>query len=101
MEEIVNTGIYKSAHPLSASDKRFFTSLFAQDKGVVKVTVSEDEVIIEYNRYLLTGQQIAELLVRNGYTIMKKRKQGFIQRQIEYLAKSNRKNFGSGKPDCC
>lgn len=101
MEEIVNTGIYKSAHPLSDSEKRLFTSLFANDNGVVKVSVSDDEVMIEYNRYFLTGQQIAEILTRNGFIIMKKRRPGFIQRQIEHLAKSNYKNFGSGKPDCC
>jgi len=101
MEEIVNTGIYKSAHLLSANEKRLFTSLFVKDNGGVKVSVSDDEVIVDYNRYLLTGQQIAEILTRNGFIILKKRRPGFIKRQIEYLARSNDQTFGGRKPDCC
>lgn len=101
MEEIINTGIYKSAQPLSASEKKKFSSLFKNDRGVVKVTVSDEQIVVEYNRYLLTDQQIAELLARNGFIRMKNKRSGFIKRQIEYLAKSNYKTYGSRKPDCC
>jgi hypothetical protein len=101
MTEYINVGFYKSAQPLTAEDQNSFNSLFDNDKGTERVTVSREGISIEYNIYIYSKQQITELLINNGFIILKEKKLGFIRRQIQLLAKSNYKYYGSRKPDCC
>ncbi len=101
MSEYTNTGFYNSAKFLSAADQKRFNSLFDNDRGIETVTASREGIYIEYNIYNYTEQLMAELLTKNGFIIMKGEKPGFIKRQIQYLAKSNYKNYGNRKPDCC
>ena len=101
MAEYTSTGFYKSAKLLSAVDQKGFKFLFDNDPGIEKVTISEEEIAVEYNIYFYTERQIAEILTKKGFVIKQKKSPGFIKRQIDYLAKSNYKNYGSRKPDCC
>ena len=101
MAEYTSIGFYESAKPLSATDQKGFKSLFDNDRGIEKVAISEEEIAVEYHIYLYTDRQISELLTKKGFIIKQKKKPGFIKRQIEYLAKSNYKNYGNRKPDCC
>ncbi len=101
MAEYINTGFYKSEQPLATWVQKRFNSLFDNDRGIEKVTVSREGIYIEYNIYNYSEQQITELLTNNGFIIMKEQKPGFFKRQIQYLAKSNYKNYGNRKPDCC
>ncbi len=101
MAEYINTGFYKSAQLLTSEVQKRFNSLFDNDNGIEKVTVSREDISIEYNIYIYSKQQITELLINNGFIILKEKKPGFIRRQIQLLAKSNYKNYGNRKPDCC
>ena len=101
MEEYINTNFYKSAQPLTEEVRKRFNSLFENEKGIEKVEISREGILIEFNMYIYSEQNIAELLSNNGFIMAIKQKRGFIKRQIQFLADSNYKNYGNKKPDCC
>ena len=101
MEEYFKTCYYKSAHFLAAKTQKRFRSLFENEQGIEKAEISPEGIRVEYNMYIYSEQKIAEFLSNNGFIQMKKQKPGFIQRQIRFIARSNYKNYGNRKPDCC
>ena len=101
MEEYFKTCYYKSSQLLATEVQKRFRSLFENEQGIEEAEISPEGIRVEYNMYIYSEQKIAEFLSNNGFKHIKKQKPGFIQRHIRFIARSNYKNYGNRKPDCC
>lgn len=101
MEDYIKTEFLKSAYPLFAVDFKKFNVLLDEEKNIEAFSVTTEGIYLEYNNYRYSKQQIEEFLIKNGFIIMTDQKSGYIKRQIQKLANSNLKYYGTGKPDCC
>lgn len=101
MEDYIKTSYQKSSHPITESESRRLSSLFAHDTGIENFRVSPEGIYLEYNSYIYSSDQLEQILQNNGFTKEKEPRQGFIMKQIRHLADSNKKTYGDRTPDCC
>jgi len=101
MENYMLTFYRKSSHLITEGDTKRLSGLFAHDRGIENFRISPDGVYMEYNAHIYSSDRLEEMLLKNGFSEEKEKKGGFLMRQIQHLADSNKKSFGDRKPDCC
>lgn len=101
MEPYTKTRFFKSTRPLTGKDQRKFMKIIPNDEDFKIINLTATGITIEFNTYLYSDASIASLLEDEGFTIMKKKKPGFLRKKIEALTESNKKNFSNKKLECC
>jgi len=101
MEEYINTHYLKSTKTLNTEAIERFTNLLQKNEGIEDFRITPQGIYLEYNTYISSIRMINEFLTNNGFQELKDQKPGLIKRQILSIAKSNLKQYGNHKPDCC
>lgn len=101
MEDYIQTTYYKFPRLIKENDKKKLFVLFEHDKGIENFNITPDGIFLEFNSYIYTLDQLEEILNNNGFPKQKEKKSGFMIKQINNLAESNKRTFGDQKLSCC
>jgi hypothetical protein len=101
MENYITRDFYKSIDTITLTSIEKLSSNLNQEQGIEGFRVSNDGIYIEYNSYIYTRTGILNFLSNLGFRLKKNRKTSIIKRQIEAIARSNYKQYGNRKLDCC
>lgn len=78
------------------------TSLVMSEKGISNVKFADRSASFEYNPYLISKEEITEVIKRLNIEFSDvPKKMGIIKRWLLKMAKENSENFGNQGIDCC
>ncbi len=101
MEDYIHTMNYRFSRLIKESDIKKLEALFENDKGIENFNIEPDGIFLEFNSYIYSQDQLEKILIDNGFSKHEEKKYGFLMKQINNLAASNRKTYGDSKPSCC
>src|SRR5690554_6015389 len=69
--------------------------------GVINLVDQNNLLKVTYEPYKVSDKYLTSLIKQIDFISLSNKKKGLVSRWIEKLAKSNKKNIGNQKLDCC
>jgi len=88
-------------HQSTSDERTQIRQLLGDLPGIEVVYFKGNEINVKYSAFKIAKEYIIEILENNGYKKARSKKKGIFQRFLDKLIKTNKKEFGNKKLDCC